>query len=217
MLKTTTIATGKQNAYLLDNGETKLQIDMGVPFKQLKEMPDFVIYSHKHSDHFTNEKTYRKKLNVIDFTKQYEAKRLGSYYVQSIRLRHGAKEWSDGFVIRDMLLNQIYIFAIDFSEYRELANAANLFSNGYREPIRLIMCELHHSEHIVAQKAQEVFWASRRHCGDELFKAFISNFAKDEKRKVVAMHTNSNLFDFHCFKCDFDVSFAKVGKTVYVK
>ena len=212
MLKIIILDTGNHNAYLLDNGETKLQIDMGVPFKSLEIIPDFVIYSHKHSDHFMNEKTYRKKTKVFDFNTKNEAKTLGSYYIQSIPLRHG-KEWSNGFIIRDMKLNEIYIFAIDFSEYRELAKAANLFSVGYQAQITLIMCELHHSIEILNTKPEEVIWASRRHCSDELFIAFVSNFEKNNKRKVIALHTNNFLFDFWKFKPSFKVDFAKKGKT----
>lgn len=215
MLTVKIIDTGSQNAYLLDNGETKLQIDMGVPFKQLKELPDYVIYSHQHFDHFTNEKTYRKKLQVIDFKAKNEAKRLGSYYIQSIPMRHG-KEWVNGFIIRDLIVNEIYIFAIDFSEYRELPSAANLFSRGYNANISLIMCELHHSVKILETKSDEVNWAARRHCSDELFLAFMENFGKNVKRKVIALHTNDYLFDFHSFKPTFNVGFAKAGKIFHI-
>lgn len=215
MLKITIHDTGKQNAYLLDNGETTLQIDLGVPVKSLETMADFAIYSHQHKDHYINSKTYRKKTTVLDFNKKNEANRLGSYYVQSVSMRHG-KEWVNGFVILDLRHNEIYIFAIDFSEYRELATVANLFSNAYQADITVIMCELHHSENIIKTKPEEVFWASRRHCSDELFKGFISNFPECKKRKIIALHTNNSLFDFFNFRPHYKVDFAKKGKTFII-
>ena len=216
MLKIKIIATGNQNAYLIDNGETILQIDMGVPVKKLTDNPDFVIYSHEHSDHFCNEKTYRKKFNVVDFRHKNECKRLDSYYIHSTPLRHG-KEWSNGFVIRDMKLNQIYIFAIDFSEYRELADIALTYSKAYQEPITHILCELHHTQSIVDTMPEQVIWASRRHCSDELFLDFISNFPKSDLKAVIATHTNNQLFDFFKLKTDYPVVFAKNGKEFMCK
>lgn len=210
MLKIRIIDTHHQNAYLFDNGETTLQIDMGVPFKKLEKIPDFVIYTHKHKDHFTNSKTYRKKTNVVDFDKKNQAHRLGSFYIQSIPLKHG-KEWVNGFIIRDMARSEIYVFAIDFSDYRELAKVASMYSKAYLEPITMIMCELHHSESCLLSHPMEVSWAARRHCSDVLFLDFLSNFDKNKLKLVIATHTNKSLFDFFALKTDIHISFARQG------
>lgn len=210
-MKITIISTGAKNAYLLDNGETKLQIDMGVSPKTLQEAPDYVIYSHYHGDHFTSEKTYRKKFVVKDFKSKMQNERLGSFFVQSVPLRHG-KEWVNGFVIRDQKTAEIYIFAIDFSDYKNLPTVANDYSRAYNEPITLIMCELHHSDSKLINAPEQVIWASRRHCSDTLFSEFVDNFDKSKLRMVIALHTNHQLFDFWALKCNgFTPKIAKNG------
>lgn len=215
-MKITIISTGAKNAYLLDNGETKLQIDMGVSPKMLPESPDYVIYSHYHGDHFTSEKTYRKKYVVKDFKSKMQNERLGSFFVQSVPLRHG-KECVNGFVIRDLRHEEIYIFAIDFSDYKNLATVANDYSRAYNEPITLIMCELHHSVSKLENAPEQVVWASRRHCSDELFTEFVDSFDKSKLRMAISLHTNHQLFNFHGLKCvGFSPKFPRNGAVYYL-
>lgn len=80
MIDIKVLASGsKGNCYLIDNGETKLLLDAGIPFNQIQIGCDFhvsdisgCLVSHRHGDHAKAIKDLLKEVLIFMVLKTYK-------------------------------------------------------------------------------------------------------------------------------------------------
>lgn len=162
------------NCYLLDNGQSQLMIECGIPIKKIKEHMEFdfskikgCLVSHEHKDHSKSMKDLAKLgIKIYASSGTFEGARDINYKIIKEHNKFSVGEWEDdweiypfdvthdcqeplGFVIRS--LGETLLFATDtkFIKYR--------FSG-----LNYIMIECNHSKELVENNENMSFKEKKR-------------------------------------------------------
>ena len=210
------------NAYLVEDGETRLLLECGVTWSKLKKLSGYYLsnisgclITHEHGDHAkcfdkiincgipvyaTNGTKNALNCSLIDtFLKdkngQYQPLAIGSYYVLPFRTFHDAAE-PVGFLIQSRADGDKLVFATD------------TVSLGYQFPgVGIMAVECNHGDHLVKRiaelpsgAAKHLKRASNTHMSLARCCGFLQKLDKSWLREVWLIHLSDAFSDEITFR-----------------
>lgn len=202
MIFTPLASSSKGNAYILEDGETKLLIECGIPYRRLKKLMGFEVsslsgclLSHEHKDHAkchmelvkdgipvytslgTAEALECELLEVLEEDAEFT---VGTFRIRTFETFHDAQE-PIGFLIQSTVDGERMIFATD------TVNLAYKFP-----PLDIIALEANYDEHILARNTRipEKIVERIRNTHMEIQRtcAYLAKFDRSRLRTVYLCH-----------------------------